>query len=154
MSIGKRWLHNFIAVCVVVLFFAVLLVTTGCAGQGVKLDVETSGTPCGTKVVKFSTDYQVENLEIGRTIEGGGENAQGGEGCGGGYTVSLGKGTTKDAEMGLILEMFKMVMSVAVPGYAAPQNSVNRNIAIDDSQDIFEAGIEEGRRQQTKEFNR
>jgi hypothetical protein len=61
--------------------------------------------------VTFKTDYQVEELTIGRDIEGGGE----GEGCGGGYTVQLGKGTTKDAEMSVIVELLRMIQAM-VPG--------------------------------------
>ena len=49
-----------------ILLIALMTLLVGCAGQGVKLEVETSGTPCGSKVVKFSTDYQVENLDIGK----------------------------------------------------------------------------------------
>lgn len=98
-------------------FILVILFTiTGCSGQGVKLDVETQNDKCGTKNVSFSTDYQVEQLEIGRTIEGGGENISGtAEGCGGGYTVTLGKGTTKDAEIGIIVELLRMLQTM-VPG--------------------------------------
>jgi len=104
------------------LFIATLIVLlAGCAGQGVKLDVETANDKCGMKKVKFSTDYQVEELKIGRTIEGGGEGPVGGsEGCGGGYTVSLGKGTTKDAELGVIVELLRMLQGMLpVP---APDN--------------------------------
>jgi hypothetical protein len=150
---SKRWLNNFIAVCVVILFCAVLLVTAGCAGQGVKLDVETANDKCGTKKVKFSTDYQVEQLEIGRTIEGGGTDGDGSEGCGGGYTVTLGKGTTKDAETGLILEMFRMVAGMA--GFPTGSSTMNR-IESSNSlpmEEVFEAGIDEGKRRQTQEFN-
>ena len=128
---NRRWFNNFCAVCIVVLFMAVLLVTAGCAGQGVKLDVETSSPTCGSKHVTFSTDYQVEQLEIGRTIEGGGTGENSTEGCGGGYTVSLGKGTTKDAEMGLILEMFKMVAGMAgIPTGAISPPAANRAGAV------------------------
>lgn len=170
---SKRWLNNFIAVCVVVLYMALLLVTAGCSGQGVKLDVETSNDKCGTKNVKFSTDYQVKQLEIGRTIEGGGTDGGGSEGCGGGYTVTLGEGTTKDAEMGFMVEMMRMMMGVV--GLAPQQQamaSIIKDTATMNTQsasvqsmrmpgsesyredNIFKAGMAEGRRQQTKIFNR
>jgi hypothetical protein len=84
---------------------------SGCAGQGMKLEVETENSPCGNKKVSFSTDYQVEDLQMGRTIEGGGESDTGTqEGCGGGYVISLGKATTKDADSALILELIRMLM--------------------------------------------
>lgn len=159
MSIGKRWFNNFVAVCIVILFCAFLLVTAGCAGKGVRLDVETENSKCGTKNVKFTTDYQVEQLEIGRTIEGGGTDGAGSEGCGGGYTVSLGKGTTKDAEMGLILELVKMVAGMAgysTGGTASPaQISAGGTDLIPpvSSDAIFKAGMDEGRREQTRKFN-
>ena len=103
------------------LFIALLIVLlAGCAGQGVKLEVETENTPCGSKTVKFSTDYQVEELKIGRTIEGGGTEGGGSEGCGGGYTVSLGKGTTKDAELGVIVELLKMLQGMLPVPVPAP----------------------------------
>ena len=103
-----------------IILFSILI--SSCAGQGVKLDVETANDKCGMKKVKFSTDYQVEELVIGRTVEGGGEGPAGGsEGCGGGYTVSLGKGTTKDAELGVITELLKMVQAM-LPHVPAPDN--------------------------------
>ena len=97
------------------IFIMTFVFLCGCAGQGVKLDVTTSNTPCGSKHVKFSTDYQVEQLEIGRSIEGGGSD----EGCGGGYTVKLGKGTTKDAEMGVIVELLRMIATM-IPAIPTP----------------------------------
>jgi len=152
---SRRWLTNFIAVCIVVLYCAALLILAGCAGQGVKLDVETSGTPCGTKKVKFSTDYQVEELEIGRTIEGGGSDSTGAEGCGGGYTVSLGKGTTKDAEFEIIGELVKGLLGA----YGIPVGGAPAPVAVPaapgraDEEAAFRAGFAEGRRIQTQEFN-
>ncbi len=110
---NARLARNVIAVLVVILLWAGMFLSAGCSGQGVKLDVETSNTPCGDKRVKFSTDYQVEELEIGREIAG----ADAGGGCGGGYTVSLGKGTTKDSEMSVILELLRMIQSM-IPGAA------------------------------------
>jgi len=132
-----------------------MLLLGGCAGQGVKLDVETVSPQCGTKNVKFSTDYQVEQLEIGRTIEGGGTDDSGSEGCGGGYTVTLGKGTTKDAETGLMLEMLRMVMGVAgYPTGAQPtQDQIKATAVPRPMSEVFEAGIDAGRRIQTQEFN-
>lgn len=134
-----------------------LAVLSGCAGQGVKLNVETLNTPCGDKTVEFSTDYQVKDLKIGRTIEGGGEGSAGDdEGCGGGYTVELGEGTTKDAQTELIVMMFDRLMTMAgFPaggvGNAAVSNA--RPSQPTNLRDAFEAGIEEGRRIQTQEFN-
>jgi hypothetical protein len=104
----------------------------------------------------------VENLEIGRTIEGGGEaSTGGGEGCGGGYTVSLGKGTTKDAEMGNILVMFKVVAAAAVllptGGGTVPQAGAPATVGSPDMQDIareaYKSGVIEGRVLQTQQFN-
>ncbi len=112
---SRRWFNNFMAACFVILFLTALVFLSGCSGQGVRLDVETTDTPCGDKKVTFSTDYQVEELEIGREIAGGDE----GGGCGGGYTVSLGKGTTKDAEVGMMLEMLRMILTM-VPGLTPP----------------------------------
>ena len=152
---SKRWFNNFLAVCTVVLIWAAMLVLGGCAGQGVKLDVETSGTPCGTKKVKFSTDYQVEQLEIGRTIEGGGTDSAGSEGCGGGYTVTLGKGTTKDAEFGVISELVKALLGaygIPIAGQAGAPGAVPSSPAF--PQEVFDAGVREGLRVQTEEFNR
>ena len=151
---SNRLRNNLLATLFVVVLLVLLVLLAGCAGQGVKLNVETSGTPCGTKKVQFSTDYQVEQLEIGRTIEGGGEDGGGSEGCGGGYTVTLGKGTTKDTEVGLILEMFKMVMSVAgfpVAGAGAPTTP---KAGTPSTQELFDAGVQEGRRLQSEIFNR
>ena len=91
------------------LLIVLVVMLTGCAGQGLKLDLQTANSPCGSKDIQFSTDYQVESLEIGRTIEGGGTD----EGCGGGYVIKLGKATTKDAETQLILELIKMVVETA-----------------------------------------
>ena len=142
---NRRWLNNFIAVCFVVVFLTLIFLLSGCAGQGVKLNVETENTKCGTKNVQFSTDYQVEQLAIGRTIEGGGDD----EGCGGGYTVTLGKGTTKDAEYGALVEMMRMFM-----GAMGFNGSTQTLTPPNDADAIFEAGVEKGRRIQTEEFNR
>ena len=94
----------------VLMMVLMMVLMAGCAGQGLKLDLKTANTPCGSKDIQFSTDYQVESLEIGRVIEGGGEDETGSEGCGGGYVIKLGKATTKDAETQLILELIKMVV--------------------------------------------
>jgi hypothetical protein len=151
-----RRLNNILAALVIVaLACAAMLLLGGCAGKGVQLDVETSNSKCGTKNVKFSTDYQVEQLEIGRTIEGGGEDAGGSEGCGGGYTVKLGKGTTKDAEFGVISELVKALLGAyGIPGLSAgvAGTPVAPGMA-PSSQEVFNAGIREGRRIQTEEFN-
>jgi len=117
----KRSLKAFVSFCLGLLIACLLLLTVGCAGQGVKLNVETDSPTCGTKNVEFSTDYQVEELKIGRTIEGGGTDSEGSEGCGGGYTVTLGKGTTKDAQTGVMVEMMKTIralMGAVIPGVA------------------------------------
>ena len=151
----NRLRNNLLAVLFVLAALVAMVVLSGCAGQGVKLDVETTNDKCGTKIIKFSTDYQVEQLEIGRTIEGGGTDSGGSEGCGGGYTVSLGKGTTKDAEFGIISELVQALLGV----YGMPR--LNAGVAgtpvapgmVPSSQEVFEAGILEGRRQQTEAFN-
>jgi len=148
-----RTLKNIVAFSLGLLIACLLFLLTGCAGQGVKLNVETENEKCGTKNVKFSTDYQVEQLEIGRTIEGGGTDAAGSEGCGGGYTVTLGKGTTKDAETGVMIEMMKTIralMGVVVPG--VPQASPGGGAIAPTVS--YEKGVEDGRRLQTEEFNR
>ena len=151
----NRLRNNLLACLFVLVALVALVLLAGCAGQGVKLDVETSGTPCGTKKVQFSTDYQVEQLEIGRTIEGGGSDNGGSEGCGGGYTVTLGKGTTKDAEFGIISELVKALLGAyGIPGLSAGVAGtpvVPRTAP--DSQAVFDAGVAEGRRIQTEEFN-
>jgi len=108
ITMNKRWFSNFCAVCLVLLLWVLMFLLTGCAGQGMRMEVETENSPCGKKKVSFSTDYQVEDLQMGRTIEGGGD----GEGCGGGYIITLGKATTKDAETNLIMELVKMIIEV------------------------------------------
>lgn len=153
---NRRWFNNFCAVCVVILCMAALLVLAGCAGQGVKLDVETQNDKCGTKNVSFSTDYQVEQLEIGRTIEGGGTDGAGSEGCGGGYTVTLGKGTTKDAQTEFMIEMFRSIMGATGLPSGIPQSQIDKTQPLNTPvpmEEVFEMGIEEGRRQQTRKFN-
>jgi hypothetical protein len=85
----------------------VLVVLCGCAGKGLKIDyVDPSG-----KNVTISTDYQVEN---GFTMERDGE----------GYKIDLGSATTKDAEMGIIAELLRMMtvfMAAGIP--VAPQDA-------------------------------
>ena len=105
---SKRWFNNFCAVCFVVLMCAVMLGINGCAGEGVRLDLEVESTTCGNKTVTFSTDYQVEDLKITRDIDGGGDD----NGCGGGYTIELGKGTTKDTETSFMIVMFRMTQQM------------------------------------------
>ena len=100
------------------LIILVAMFLVGCAGKGIEFKLETENSKCGMKNIDFSTDYQVKGLEITRGIEGGGEQA-GGEGCGGSYKVTLDEGTTKDAQMGVMLEMFRMLMTL-VPGAQVP----------------------------------
>jgi hypothetical protein len=64
-------------------------------GQGLKLDIETPD-----KTIAFKTDYQIENgLRLVRTDVGE-------------YDIELGSATTKDAEMGFMVEMMRMMMSM------------------------------------------
>ena len=154
----NRLRNNLLACLFVLVMLTAMVFLAGCAGQGVKLDVQTSNDKCGTKNVTFSTDYQVEQLEIGRTIEGGGEGDGGSEGCGGGYTVSLGKGTTKDAEFGIISELVQALLGaygIPVAGQAEihPTSRIQGMDAPRPMEEVFEAGIEVGRRQQTQQFN-
>lgn len=97
------------------------LYLTACAGKGIEFSLETNNKNCGTKTVEFATDYQVGGLRIERTIEGGGtEGKDKSEGCGGGYTISLDEGTTKDAQTDLMMEMLRMLRMVLIPGAAVP----------------------------------
>ena len=90
-------------------------------------------------------------MEIGRTIEGGGTDSGGSEGCGGGYTVTLGKGTTKDAETGLMLEMMRMMMGLmGAPTDTAPPI---RFQVPSNTDSVYQSGVMEGRRIQTEIFN-
>ena len=109
---SKRWFNNFLAVCFLVLFWAALFLLAGCAGEGLKVNVETSGEGANaTKSVQVDTDYQVEN---GFTMERDGD----------GYKIELGSATTKDAEAGVMVEMlsmFRAMLGVMVPGFNAGQ---------------------------------
>jgi len=79
---------------------------TGCGGKGLKIEVETSGIGDGAeKHVTLSTDYQIEN---GFTMK---RNIKTGE-----YDIELGSATTKDAEMGFMVQMMQLLMSVIAPG--------------------------------------
>lgn len=127
---NKRWFRNFCAACVMMLFFAILLVTAGCGGgKGLKIDVQVDGTD---KKVTLETDYQIENgLKITRNITTGE------------YEIALGSATTKDAEMGFMVEMMRMLMGMVSPSTGTIFSTTNS----------FEAGVAEGRRIQTQEFN-
>jgi len=104
-----------------------MLVLGGCAGKGIEFRLDIDSDTCGTKKVVFSTDYQVKGLSIERTIEGGGTGGNGGsEGCGGGYTIILDEGTTKDAQTGMMLEMFRMIMTL-IPGAEIPVPLLDEN---------------------------
>ena len=85
-----------------------LMLLTGCAGKGLLLDVKTEGN---NKDVRVSTDYQIENgFKMTRNIQTGE------------YEIELGSATTKDAEMGVIVELLRMVQ--ALMGAAPPPGNV------------------------------
>lgn len=132
---NKRWLSNFCAVCVVLLIWAAILATAGCGGKGLRVDVRTTGTGINTtKDVSLSTDYQIENgFKMTRNVKTGD------------YEIDLGSATTKDAQMGFMTEMMRMMQGMmGMPGAPNTGGSVG----------AFEAGIMEGRRLQTEQFNR
>lgn len=139
---SKRWLNNFCAVCVVILFFVVLLVTAGCGGgKGLKIDVQVDGTD---KKVTLETDYQIENgLKITRNIKTGE------------YEIVLGSATTKDAETGLLSQVFGMMQMMMYQNMGIPMPVPQATPVPDaDGADLFKAGVEEGMRRQTELFNR
>ena len=70
-----------------------------------RLDIDTPD-----KTIAFRTDYQIENgLRLVRTDEGE-------------YDIELGSATTKDAEMGFMVEMMRMMMAMmaTMGGYQPP----------------------------------
>ena len=137
---SKRWLNNFIAICVVLLFWMMIFMTAGCAGKGLKVDVQTSGEGANeTKSVKLTTDYQIEN---GFKMERDGD----------GYKIDLGSATTKDAEVGIMIELLRMVQTLIGMPTVVPNNGLPFNSDIGDA--AYEAGIKEGRRIQIEELNR
>jgi hypothetical protein len=108
--------NNTIAILLVVLLWillaAVALGLGGCAGQGMKLHVQTVGDE--SKVVDFQTDYQIENgFHMTRNVESGE------------YEINLGSATTKDTDAGLyqfmsqLLGMLAQAYGVPVPAQAA-----------------------------------
>lgn len=103
---SKLTRNNFIAVLFVILVWGLMIGgvigSTGCAGKGLQVEY-TDGEG---KVVTVDTDYQVEN---GFTMERDGD----------GYKIDLGSATTKDAEMGFMVEMMRMVMAIYA-GQAPP----------------------------------
>ena len=141
---SKRWFNNFLAVCTVVLIWAAMLVLGGCAGKGLQVEVETSGEGANaTKSVTVDTDYQVEN---GFTMERDGD----------GYKIDLGSATTKDAEAGVMIEMlgmFRAMLGVMVPGFDGGQAGIPEVQGGAKLEEVFQAGVLEGRRIQTREFN-
>ena len=85
------------------LMVMVVLFLYGCAGKGLKVEVETP-----EKKIHMTTDYQIENgFKMSRNMETGE------------YEIELGSATTKDAEMGVIVELLRMVQQLM--GGAAPQ---------------------------------
>lgn len=85
----------FVWVCALIVVFML----SGCAGKGLEVDyVDTGG-----KNVSISTDYQIEN---GFTMERDGE----------GYKIELGSATTKDAEMGVVVELLRMMQQMMLMG--------------------------------------
>lgn len=90
----KFWIN--IAFFVTGLFIMIgIILSTGCAGQGMRLDIETP-----EKQISFKTDYQIENgLRLVRTDDGE-------------YDIELGSATTKDAEMGVVVELLRMMQQM------------------------------------------
>jgi len=97
----------------IAMFIILVLLSTGCAGKGLKIEVETEGPGANqTKKVKIETDYQVENgFKLTRnTVTGD-------------YEIDLGSATTKDADAGvfmLLSQMLEMMRSFMIPGGAPP----------------------------------
>jgi hypothetical protein len=140
---STRLRNNLLATLFVVVVLALLVVLGGCAGEGLKINVETSGEGVNaTKSVQVNTDYQVEN---GFTMERDGD----------GYKIELGSATTKDAETGVMIELLRMVqglMAVTVPGFNGGQAAAPALVPPDNADVIYEAGIKEGQRLQSKQF--
>ncbi len=96
---------------IILLVGLIMAACTGCAGKGLKIEVDTEGPGANqTKHVKIMTDYQIENgFELVRnTITGD-------------YEISLGSATTKDADSGvwmLMSQMLQMLQGYMVPGGA------------------------------------
>jgi hypothetical protein len=101
-------MRNLLAVLMVILWVSLMFVLAGCAGKGLRLEVETEGGATQTKKVKLLTDYQIENgLHIKRNTETGD------------YEIELGSATTKDADPGLWMlmsQMLQMMQAVLMPG--------------------------------------
>lgn len=107
---SKRWFRNFVAICIVILFWALLFVISGCAGPALKLEVEADkGTQ--SRTVMLETRYELEN---------GGKfyrNPQTGE-----LTVELGSATTKELDASMwsfMLQMLQMMQATYL-GTAQP----------------------------------
>jgi len=127
MNIQRRWFTNFCAVCIVILIWMAVLLTMGCAGKGLKVDVQTSGEGANAeKRVQLTTDYQIEN---GFKMERDGD----------GYKIDLGSATTKDAEVGLMTEMLSMIRMLLGAQQAQP-------FTADIGDAAYEAGVVEGMR--------
>jgi hypothetical protein len=86
----------------------ILLLLTGCAGKGLKVELEVDG-----KKVLVETDYQIENgFTMKRNIETGY------------YEIELGSATTKDADTNLMMMMFQMLLQtrgISLPPQEIPQ---------------------------------
>ena len=75
-----------------------MFVLSGCAGKGLKVEVEIDGN---NKTVNVETDYQIENgFKMTR-------NTKTGE-----YDIEFGSATTKDAETGFMIDMFKIMQDM------------------------------------------
>lgn len=102
----KSFCTNTIAALVVALILVLLVLLSGCAafgGDGLKLNVETPD-----KKVTLDVDYQIENgLRLVRTDEGE-------------YDIELGSATTKDAEMGVVIELLRMMQAMMLQNAGMP----------------------------------
>jgi len=142
---SNRLRNNLLATLFVLVALIAMVFLAGCAGKGLQVEVETSGEGANaSKKVTVDTDYQVEN---GFTMERDGD----------GYKIDLGSATTKDAEAGVLIEMlgmFRAMLGVLVPGFDGGQGVTPPAPGLQLSEDdIYEAGILEGRRIQTEAFN-
>jgi hypothetical protein len=94
-----------LVLCLVIIVMTLLAVfLTGCAGQGLKMEVVTPD-----KEISLKTDYQIENgFKMTRNTETGE------------YEIELGSATTKDAEMGVIIEMLRMMQTLWMQSLGTP----------------------------------
>jgi hypothetical protein len=99
-------LRTIAGLIVIGVLVVILGLTSGCAmfgGDGLRLNVETP-----EKTVSLDVDYQIENgLKLIRTEAGE-------------YEIELGSATTKDAEMGVVIELLRMMQAMMGQSYGVP----------------------------------